>query len=66
MLQSDYNYIGYFLYVSLFIGTFFGILSGFRDEKKDLKVSVFFNFLYVVLVSYYPIGYYLKNGIWLY
>ncbi len=68
-LQKDYYYVGYLIYTLLFIGTFNGIITGFiNDNKKELrsyKVSLLFNFLFVLLVSAYPIIYYIKNGVWL-
>jgi len=70
LLQSDYNYIGYFLYIVLFIGTFFGFVLGVVDFTKEkslrsFKLSLLFNTLYVLAVSYYPLAYYMKNGVWL-
>jgi len=70
LLQRDYNYIGYFLYIVLFIGTFFGFVIGiieFKKEelKKRFNISLFYNTIYVIVVSYYPLAYYLKNGVWL-
>jgi len=69
-LQSDYNYIGYFLYIILFVGTFFGFIIGVIDFKKEeilkrFHISLFYNILYMLIVSYYPLSYYLKNGVWL-
>jgi hypothetical protein len=65
-LQSDYNYIGYLLYLLLFMGTFFGA-SLLIDEENNryYKLSIIFNFLYLLVVSYYPVAYYIKNGTWL-
>jgi len=70
LLQKDYNYIGYFLYIFLFIGTFYGLLVGLiAFNKKELelryRISLLFNLLYILLVSYFPIAYYLKNGVFL-
>lgn len=70
LLQKDYNYIGYFLYIFLFIGTFYGLLVGLiAFNKKELELryrtSLLFNLLYILLVSYFPIAYYLKNGVFL-
>jgi hypothetical protein len=70
LLQSDYNYIGYFLYIVLFIGTFFGFVIGIIAFKKEemlrrFNISLFYNTLYLLIVSYYPLAYYLKNGVWL-
>lgn len=68
MLQSDYGYIGYLLYITLFLGTFFGILAGFFDkaDKWMKKISLSFIFLYVILVSYFPVSYFITHGKWLY
>ena len=66
MLQKDYYYIGYLIYALLFIGTFNGIVSGFFIFKKDfIKKAIIFDTLYMLLVSSYPIIYYIKNGVWL-
>ena len=70
MLQKDYNYVGYFLYIFLFIGTFNGIALGLIDFSKEnenakYKISLLFTTLYVLLVSYYPVFYYINNGVWL-
>ena len=70
LLQKDYNYIGYFLYIFLFIGTFYGLLVGlitFNKKELELKyrISLLFNLLYILFVSYFPIIYYMKNGVFL-
>jgi len=70
LLQSDYNYIGYLLYIVLFIGTFYGFVLGlieFPKERlqKSYNISLIYNTIYVIIVSYYPIVYYCKNGVWL-
>lgn len=62
-LQRDYSYVGYFLYTFLFFGTFFGM--GVTLFKNGFKWSIIFILLYTLLVSYYPVSYYLKNGVWL-
>ncbi len=69
-LQSDYYYVGYLIYTLLFIGTFYGIVTGFVKESeknitKNYKISMMFNFFYVILLSLYPIVFYIKNGVWL-
>ncbi len=69
-LQSDYYYVGYLIYILLFIGTFYGIITGFVKESqknitKNYKISLMFNFFYVILLSLYPIVFYMKNGVWL-
>jgi hypothetical protein len=62
-LQSDYNYIGYLLYSFLFFGTFFGI--GIKLFTNGFNLSMIFNSLYLFTITYYPLSYYLKNGVWL-
>jgi hypothetical protein len=69
-LQKDYYYVGYFIYIFLFIGTFYGLVAGTlnasqNDVSKRYKISLFFNFLYVALLSSYPVLFYIKNGVWL-
>ncbi|WP_428739092.1 hypothetical protein [Sulfurimonas sp.] len=70
MLQKDYSYIGYILYIFLFYGTFYGLSLPFLDyEEKELQkrfsFSIWFDFAYVLLVSYFPLSFYMKNGVWL-
>ena len=71
LLQSDYHYIGYLIYTALFAGTFGGMAAwlvrrlGGETWRTWLYTSMAGDFLYVALVSYYPIAYYLKNGVWM-
>jgi len=70
LLQKDYYYIGYLLYTTLFLGTFYGLITGFLPSSKTIiknnfNKSLFFNIVYVVIISLYPIVYFLKNGVWL-
>jgi hypothetical protein len=64
-LQKEYNYIGYFLYAFLFLGTFYGLTLAFKARDEAYRISLFFNFVYLAGVSAYPALYYLKNGVWL-
>jgi len=69
-LQKDYYYIGYLIYTLLFVGTFNGLIVGFISDKSEIinrkfNISLIFNFLYILLVSCYPLAYYIKNGVWL-
>jgi len=69
-LQSDYYYVGYLIYTLLFLGTFYGIVTGFikespEDTIKNYKISMIFNSFYVILLSLYPVVFYIKNGVWL-
>lgn len=70
LLQEDYHYVGYLLYAVLFLGTFNGISVGFVEFSKEQiqyksQVSIFFNTLYVIVISLYPLSYYIRNGVWL-
>ena len=69
-LQNDYYYVGYFLYIFLFAGTFYGLVTGFIHTEqetriKNYKKSILFNSLYVLVINMYLILYYIKNGVWL-
>jgi hypothetical protein len=69
-LQKDYNYVGYILYIFLFIGTFNGLVLSFIDFKREesekfYRASIVFNLLYSATVTYYPVMFYVKNGVWL-
>lgn len=69
-LQRDYNYVGYLLYILLFVGTFFGLVIGLiefskKDAKRYFNISLLFDLIYVLVVSGYPLFYYVKNGVWL-
>lgn len=69
-LQKDYHYVGYLIYTLLFGGTFYGLIAGFihmspNERAKNCKISILFTSLYVILLSFYPFIYFLKNGVWL-
>jgi hypothetical protein len=65
-LKNDYNYIGYLIYLLLFIGTFYGLTVILpKESKQNYKISLVFNSLYVILLSLIIILYYIKNGVWL-
>lgn len=70
LLQKGYYYMGYPLYLFLLVGTFFGMLGGFvqmflKSSKRFDRFSLIFNALFVIMASFYPIAYYIKNGVWL-
>ena len=71
MLQKEYFFIGYFIWTTLFLGTFFGIASFVVPIfiKKDLdytfKYSILFNLIFVCLCSFYLFKYYFENGVFL-
>lgn len=64
-LQKEYYYVGYLLYALLFTSTFYGVASGFTDEKRGMKYSLFYALIYMFIVSAYVLGYYFKTGVWL-
>lgn len=69
-LQSDYYYVGYFIYTFLFLGTFYGLVVGFIDTSqenkvKSYKMSLMFNSLYVILLTSFVMIYFIRNGVWL-
>ena len=71
ILQSDYYYIGYLLYLLLFSGCFigmtFGILSFIIPDSPGKIGKIGFSLLtiYVLIITLYPLLYFLKNGVWL-
>jgi hypothetical protein len=71
IIQKEYNYIGYFFYISLFLGSFYGIRSGFsygllkKANSSDVWRSFFWSGVFIMLSLYYTVGYFFKNGVWL-
>jgi hypothetical protein len=59
-LQKEYFYVGYFLYLSLFFGTFLGITTLINNNAT---ISLILNSIFCITVSYYFISYYIKNGV---
>jgi len=69
-LQKDYNYIGYFIYLFLFLGTFNAVAVGFLPTSNSVKkhhynLSILFNSIYVALVSFFVVKYFIVNGVFL-
>ncbi|KIM12247.1 MAG: hypothetical protein KU38_05010 [Sulfurovum sp. FS08-3] len=65
ILQRDYYYTGYLLYILLFVGTFYGISLIANPQKRGYNVSLIANSLYALMVSGYVLRYYWVNGVWL-
>lgn len=71
MLQKEYYYIGYFIWGSLFLGIFFGIMPFLieRITQKSyvylLKYSSFFLIITALICSFYVVRYYLITGVFL-
>ncbi len=69
MMQSEYMYVGYPLWISLFVGTYIGLsdaisnlwlkLSHLRSQNTVIVLLSFF----VLLCTAYVAIYYLKNGV---
>ncbi len=71
MLQSEYYYVGYFIWGSLFLGTFFGISGALLKAVMHKEVgyiywaTALFNTAFVLLCTLYVAVYYLKTGVFL-
>jgi hypothetical protein len=71
MLQDHYFYVGYFLWGSLLLGSFYLLDSAvmqyfFKRPSGRLKrIALLFLTFFVLLCSAYVGIYYLKNGVWL-
>ena len=68
-LQKEYHYVGYLLYLLLFLGTFIGVAAGVKKalgKNASVRYALFFDTLFVLVVSAYVVVYYLKNGVWLF
>jgi len=71
MLQSEYYYVGYFIWGTLFLGTFFGMAGALlktlmRKEVGFLySATAIFNTAFVLLCTLYVATYYLKTGVFL-
>jgi hypothetical protein len=64
-LQKEYYYVGYLLYALLFSSTFYGVAAAFSKDTKGMQYSLVYAYMYIVIVSAYVLGYYLKTGVWL-
>jgi hypothetical protein len=71
MMQSEYHYVGYLIWITLLLGTFFGINSSMLTLllKKEIKsvynISLVFNALFVFTCSFYVALFYIQNGVFL-
>jgi hypothetical protein len=71
MLQQEYFYVGYLVWGSLFLGTFFALASAIlywishQEQPYLLRNALAFNTFFVLLCSLYVGIYYLRNGVWL-
>ncbi len=71
MLQGEYHAIGYLIWGTLFLGTFFGAVApiiGLLTNERPLymyRCSLILNTIFMLICSGYVIRYYLLNGVWL-
>ena len=69
MLQENYFYIGYIIFISLFLGIFFGtvnfILKLFTKQEivKYYKYSNILNSIFIFICTFYVVFYYIRNGV---
>ncbi len=69
LLKPEYKYIGYMIYFFMIGGAFSGmvaplvrILTG-RDYRVLSRAGTYMKGVYLLLVFYYPLSYYLRNGV---
>ncbi|RXJ96232.1 hypothetical protein CRV00_03390 [Malaciobacter molluscorum] len=71
ILQKEYFYVGYFIWISLFLGVFFGISSYIIESLINKKItnlfkySILFNTIFTLICTYFVVIYYIKNGVFL-
>lgn len=71
LLQAEYYYVGYLIYTILFLGGLGGlgvmVLRALKREISPLWYNLGFtcNALLLLILSAYPLSYYLRNGVWL-
>jgi hypothetical protein len=71
MLQSEYYYVGYIVWGSLFLGSYIGLSDAIttlwlREKKqRSTKLVALLLSLFVLLCSAYVVFYYLRNGVFL-
>lgn len=71
MLQKEYNFIGYFLWASLLIGTFLSMSTVVLEKyikqniNKLFLISNIFLAIFVAICTFYVARYYFVNGVFL-
>lgn len=71
LFQKEYRYIGYIIFGSLFGSTFISIYYNavflfFGERLQQIKrLSLVLLAIFIIIVLFYPISYYIKNGAWL-
>jgi hypothetical protein len=71
LFQKEYYYIGYIIFGSLFSSTYISIYYNMmfiflgRDYKILKKYSIILLAIFILSNIYFPISYYIKNGVWM-
>lgn len=69
ILQKEYYYVGYSLYITLFLGSYFGVDSAFRklflnqNAKKQRKYAIVFSIVFMLLSSWFIFSYIYVNKV---
>jgi hypothetical protein len=64
LLQSDYNYIGYLIFASLFIGSFYALSASiFKFADKNFHTALIWGFIFIFVTSLPFLLYIIKNGV---
>ncbi len=71
LLQSEYYFIGYFIYALIFFSMLFATFAltlkfiGKQMTKKYYTFALIVNVLLFLILVFYTLSYYLENGVWL-
>jgi hypothetical protein len=64
MLQSDYYYIGYLIFIFFFIATFYTLSATiYKFANKNFNKAIIWHTLFIIICSFPFIFYILKNGV---
>ncbi len=66
LLQSDYHYVGYLIFGSLFISTFYALSASiYKFANKNFNKVIICYTVFIAVCSFHFIFYILKNGVFL-
>ena len=66
LLQADYYYVGYFIYSSLFIATFYAINGAvFKFCERSYKKAIIYYVVFNIFVAFNFCVYLVRNGVFL-
>ena len=65
MLQKDYYYVGYIIYITLFLGVYTSFALQFSFIKNGYKKLIFFFTLHFLILYLYFLIYIIRNGAFL-